>query len=52
MVCECVQGAMQESSGRAELQEQALAKLRARERGASLGPMVIHTKWGKYHEIL
>jgi hypothetical protein len=31
---------MQESSGRAELQEHALAKLKARERGASLGPMV------------
>jgi hypothetical protein len=35
-----VQGAVQESSGRAELQEHALAKLKARERGASLGPMV------------
>jgi hypothetical protein len=31
---------VQESSGRAELQEHALAKLKARERGASLGPMV------------
>ena len=33
-----------ESSGRAELQEHALAKLKARERGASLGPMVSKQK--------
>jgi hypothetical protein len=43
---------MQESSGRAELQEHALAKLKARERGASLGPMVsIHTAKTVYRKF-
>ena len=37
-----VQGSLAESSGRAELQEHALAKLKARERGTSLGPMVMN----------
>jgi hypothetical protein len=43
---------MQESSGRAELQEHALAKLKARERGASLGPMVsIHNAKTQYRKF-